>query len=91
MDGVIARLPASCARAERNDVMVRVMAMGMVMVEASHAIGFIGATGRGTPESAVSKDAWTSTLVPSARPLAALPAAASRGSPRAGTGRGEIV
>ena len=89
MDGVIARLPASCARAERNDAMV--MGMVMVMVEASHAIGFIGATGRGTPESAVSKDAWTSSLAPSARPLAALPAAASRGSPRAGTGRGVIV
>ena len=42
MDGYIARLPAICELAERYDA--------MVMVDDSHAVGFVGATGRGTPE-----------------------------------------
>jgi len=42
MDGVIADLPAICDLAERYDA--------MVMVDDSHAIGFMGAHGRGTPE-----------------------------------------
>ena len=42
MDGVIADLPAICDLAERYDA--------MVMVDDSHAVGFVGAGGRGTPE-----------------------------------------
>ena len=42
MDGVIANLPAICDLAERYDA--------MVMVDDSHALGFVGAKGRGTPE-----------------------------------------
>lgn len=42
MDGVIADLGAICDLAERHDA--------MVMVDDSHAVGFVGAHGRGTPE-----------------------------------------
>ena len=42
MDGTIANLPAICELAETYDA--------MVMVDDSHAVGFIGATGAGTPE-----------------------------------------
>src|SRR5512140_81771 len=42
MDGYIARLPEICDAAERHGV--------MVMVDDSHAVGFMGRTGRGTPE-----------------------------------------
>jgi glycine C-acetyltransferase len=42
MDGIIANLPAICDLAERHDA--------MVMVDDSHAVGFIGEGGRGTPE-----------------------------------------
>jgi glycine C-acetyltransferase len=42
MDGIIANLPAICDLAERHDA--------MVMVDDSHAVGFIGENGRGTPE-----------------------------------------
>ncbi|HEU0221482.1 MAG TPA: glycine C-acetyltransferase, partial [Paracoccaceae bacterium] len=42
MDGIIANLPAICDLAERYDA--------MVMVDDSHATGFIGGHGRGTPE-----------------------------------------
>lgn len=42
MDGIIANLPAICALAEQYDA--------MVMVDDSHAVGFMGDTGRGTPE-----------------------------------------
>jgi glycine C-acetyltransferase len=42
MDGVIARLDAICDLADRYDA--------LVMVDDSHATGFIGANGRGTPE-----------------------------------------
>ena len=42
MDGVIANLPAICDLAEKHDA--------MVMVDDSHAVGFVGARGRGTPE-----------------------------------------
>jgi glycine C-acetyltransferase len=42
MDGIIANLPAICDLADRYDA--------MVMVDDSHAVGFIGETGRGTPE-----------------------------------------
>ena len=42
MDGIIANLPAICDLAEKYDA--------MVMVDDSHAVGFVGETGRGTPE-----------------------------------------
>ena len=44
MDGVLANLPAICDLAERYDA--------MVMVDDSHAVGFIGDQGRGTHEAA---------------------------------------
>ncbi|MCL2866976.1 MAG: glycine C-acetyltransferase [Clostridia bacterium] len=42
MDGILANLPAICDLAEEFDA--------LVMVDDSHAVGFIGAGGRGTPE-----------------------------------------
>ena len=42
MDGYLADLPAICDLAERHDA--------MVMVDDSHAVGFMGTGGRGTPE-----------------------------------------
>ncbi len=42
MDGIIANLPAICDLAERYDA--------LVMVDDSHAVGFVGENGRGTPE-----------------------------------------
>ena len=42
MDGVIANLPAICDLADEYDA--------IVMVDDSHAVGFIGEHGRGTPE-----------------------------------------
>lgn len=42
MDGYIAKLAQICDLAEKYDA--------MVMVDDSHAVGFVGATGRGTPE-----------------------------------------
>ncbi|EKF17618.1 glycine C-acetyltransferase [Nitratireductor pacificus] len=42
MDGVIANLAGICDLAERYDA--------MVMVDDSHAVGFVGGNGRGTPE-----------------------------------------
>ena len=42
MDGVIANLPGICDLAERYDA--------LVMVDDSHAVGFMGNGGRGTPE-----------------------------------------
>ncbi len=42
MDGIIANLPGICDLAERHDA--------LVMVDDSHAVGFIGARGAGTPE-----------------------------------------
>lgn len=42
MDGIIANLADICDLAERHDA--------LVMVDDSHAVGFMGATGRGTPE-----------------------------------------
>lgn len=43
MDGVIANLKGICDLAEKYDA--------MVMVDDSHAVGFVGAHGRGTPEA----------------------------------------
>ena len=42
MDGYLARLDEICERAQRHGA--------MVMVDDSHAVGFVGETGRGTPE-----------------------------------------
>ena len=42
MDGIIANLKGICDLAEKYDA--------MVMVDDSHAVGFVGAHGRGTPE-----------------------------------------
>jgi len=42
MDGIIADLPAICELAEKHDA--------IVMVDDSHAVGFMGETGAGTPE-----------------------------------------
>ena len=42
MDGIIADLQSICALADRHDA--------LVMVDDSHAVGFVGAGGRGTPE-----------------------------------------
>lgn len=42
MDGIIADLPKICDLAQQNDA--------LVMVDDSHAVGFIGKTGAGTPE-----------------------------------------
>ena len=57
MDGDVARLGEICALAERHDA--------LVMVDDSHATGFFGPTGRGTPEHcgiAGRVDIVTSTL-----------------------------
>ena len=57
MDGYVAKLETICDLAEKHDA--------MVMVDDSHATGFVGKTGRGTPEHAgVMKrvDIVTSTL-----------------------------
>lgn len=42
MDGILANLPAICELADKYDA--------MVMVDDSHAVGFMGENGRGTPE-----------------------------------------
>jgi glycine C-acetyltransferase len=42
MDGIVAQLAAICDLADRRGA--------LVMVDDSHAVGFIGAAGRGTPE-----------------------------------------
>ncbi len=42
MDGTIANLPAICELADRYDA--------LVMVDDSHAVGFLGPSGRGTPD-----------------------------------------
>ena len=57
MDGTIARLDAICDLAERHDA--------LVMVDDSHATGFVGKTGRGTAEHRGCMDRvdiYTSTL-----------------------------
>lgn len=57
MDGVFAKLPDICELAQRFDA--------MVMVDDSHAVGFVGDGGRGTPEYLGVSDAvdiFTGTL-----------------------------
>ncbi|HSJ35391.1 MAG TPA: glycine C-acetyltransferase [Acidimicrobiia bacterium] len=48
MDGVVANLPAICDLADRYDA--------LVMVDDSHAVGFVGAGGGGTPELTGTRD-----------------------------------
>jgi glycine C-acetyltransferase len=48
MDGIIANLPDICALADKYDA--------MVMVDDSHAVGFMGPTGAGTPDHYGLKD-----------------------------------
>ena len=43
MDGIIANLPAICDLADRY--------RALVMVDDSHAVGFVGTSGKGTPEA----------------------------------------
>ncbi|MGC4114297.1 MAG: glycine C-acetyltransferase [Myxococcales bacterium] len=57
MDGTLAKLDEICALAEKYDA--------MVMVDDSHASGFVGKTGRGTPEHygvTAKIDVMTSTM-----------------------------
>ena len=76
MDGYIAKLKEICDLADKYDA--------LVMVDDSHAVGFIGEHGRGTPDTAASKAASTSSPAPSAKlsaaPAEATPAAARRSS-----------
>jgi len=51
MDGTIADLPAICDLADKYDA--------MVMVDDSHAVGFMGDSGRGTPSTTLYGIAWT--------------------------------
>ena len=69
MDGYVANLPAICDLADKY--------RALVMVDDSHAVGFMGRTGRGTPEHCGVMAAWTSLPARSARRSAA-PAAATR-------------
>ena len=72
MDGDIARLPEICDLAEQHGA--------LVMVDDSHATGFVGPTGRGTPRAVRRRwAASTSSPRPSARRSAARSAAASSG------------
>ena len=52
MDGYLAKLDQICDLADKY--------AAMVMVDDSHASGFIGKTGRGTPSTSPSRAAWTS-------------------------------
>ena len=70
MDGYYAPLDEICALADRYDA--------LVMVDDSHAVGFVGDGGRGTPARSVSRTASTSSREPSARPWGAPAVATSR-------------
>ncbi len=57
MDGILANLPAICDLADKHDA--------MVMVDDSHAVGFMGPSGAGTPEHhgvSARVDIYTGTL-----------------------------
>jgi glycine C-acetyltransferase len=86
MDGIIADLKGICDLADRYDA--------LVMVDDSHAVGFIGEHGRGTRNTAAYPTGWTSTPAPWAKPWAVLradtPPGAGRSSPGCGSARGPI-
>jgi 7-keto-8-aminopelargonate synthetase-like enzyme len=67
MDGVIADLKSICDLADKYDA--------LVMVDDSHAVGFIGENGRGTHEYCGVMDGSTSSPAPWARRWAARPVA----------------
>ena len=74
MDGYIAPLAEICELADRYDA--------MVMVDDSHAVGFIGPGGAAPRRCTASATVSTSSPAPSARRSAAPPAATSRPAPR---------
>jgi hypothetical protein len=76
MDGVVANLPAICDLAEAHGA--------MVMVDDSHAVGFVGEHGRGTPELTGTLGTSTSSPAPSARR-----SVGPRAATRPGQGRGD--
>ena len=86
MDGYFAKLDEICDLADKYDA--------MVMVDDSHAVGFIGEHGRGTPELCGVEGASTSSPAHWARrweaPAEDTPAAAKRSSNCSGSGRGPI-
>ena len=59
MDGYYAPLDEICALADRYDA--------LVMVDDSHAVGFVGPTGQGTPKVSASQIGSTFSPAPSAR------------------------
>ena len=67
MDGYIANLRGICDLADEFDA--------LVMVDDSHAVGFMGDHGKGTPEFCGVMDRVDIITAPSARPWAVLPAA----------------
>lgn len=84
MDGYLAPLDEICDLAERHDA--------LVMVDDSHAVGFVGPNGRGTPSCSASRTGWTSSPERSARRWAAPAADTCPRMPRSwrssGSGRG---
>jgi len=75
MDGIVANLPAICDLAGRHGA--------LTMVDDSHAVGFVGEAGRGTPElCGGSRGASTSSPARSARRWGVLPAATRPGGAR---------
>jgi len=86
MDGYIAHLPAICALAEKHD--------GLVMVDDSHATGFMGKSGRGTHEyhNVMGRvDIMTGTLGKAlGGPAAVIPADGRKSSSICGNARGPI-
>ncbi|MDA6076544.1 aminotransferase class I/II-fold pyridoxal phosphate-dependent enzyme [Edwardsiella anguillarum] len=86
MDGVIADLRSICDLADEYDA--------LVMVDDSHAVGFVGAQGRGTPEycGVMGRvDIITGTLGKAwAGPPAAIPRPVKRSSSGCVSARGRI-
>lgn len=74
MDGYVAPLREICDLADRYDA--------MVMVDDSHAVGFVGPGGRGTLSCTTSWTVSISSPAPSARRSAVRPAVTSRPAPR---------
>ena len=86
MDGYIAKLESICDLAEKYDA--------LVMVDDSHAVGFVGENGRGTPDSAELKAGSTSSPGRWARPwearAAVTPADIKKSSIYCGSDHGHI-